>query len=117
MAIIETEKALERFDNEKDIYLELIVTFLALPPPDFAEMRKELEKGRTAEAIHRMHQLKGAVLTLGAEQLAASASLLENGLRNGTGPELFRVLEQIEAEYPEVLRELAAVRDTLQKQP
>ncbi len=116
MPIIETKKALERFDNEKDIYLELIDTFLGLSPLDFAVIRKELETGHITEVIHRMHQLKGAVLTLGAEKLAASASVLENGLRSGIGPEMLRILEKIESEYREVVKELSIVRDSLRTQ-
>jgi len=117
MPVIETRKALERFDNEREIYLELVDTFLDLKPVDFSAIRKELDAGHADEVIHRIHQLKGAVLTLGAEKLAGSAALLENGLRNGTEKAPLEILGRIEAEYNEAVAELGIIRDNLRKLP
>lgn len=117
MPVIETLKALERFDNEREIYLELVDTFLELKPADFTAIRRDLEAGRTDEVIHQIHQLKGAVLTLGAEKLAGSASVLENGLRNGNLTNPLDIIGRIEAEYREAFIELRIVRDNLRKLP
>lgn len=117
MSVIDSKAALERLDNDIEIYLDLIETFLDLGHPDFEEMKKGLRDGNKEHIARQIHQLKGAALTLGAEELAHSCALLESMLRNGTEEETFGTLEEIKNNYVESIRELAHIRDTIRKHP
>lgn len=117
MSVIDSETALERLDNDTEIYLDLIETFLDLGHPDFEEMKKGLRDGNKEHIAQQIHQLKGAALTLGADQLAHSSALLESMLRNGTEGDTLGTLEEIKKCYVESIRELAHIRDTIQKRP
>lgn len=114
MTLIDTTGALERFDNDREIYLSLVETFLELPPPDFDGMKANLEAGHTADTIHAVHQLKGAALTLGADTLAHSAAALEALLRGNTGADPFPLLAEISGYYFGTVKELELVRSDLQ---
>jgi len=113
MTLIDTTGALERFDNDREIYLSLVETFLELPPPDFDGMKADLAAGHTAGIIHDVHQLKGAALTLGADPLAHSAAALEALLRGNTGEDTIPLLAEISGHYIGTVKELERVRDEL----
>lgn len=81
MKFVNETEALSRFDGDTEIYLELIDTFLESPIADFGAMRQELKDGNVKQVAFRAHKLKGASLTLGAEDLAAIASTIETELR------------------------------------
>lgn len=116
MSVIDSKAALERLDNDTEIYLDLIETFFDLGHPDFEEMKKGLRDGNNQHIARQIHQLKGAALTLGAEELAHSSALLESMLRNGIEGDTFGSLEEIKNCYAESIRELVHIRDTIRKQ-
>lgn len=115
MSVINVNAALERFDNDTEIYIDLIETFLEINPLDFDAIKKELQAGQVTEAMHRIHQLKGASLTLGAEALSHSAALLETLLRNKTEGDPYALLGKIKTDYLDSVRELGEIRDDLRK--
>lgn len=117
MTTIDTTGALGRFDNDKDIYLDLISTFLEMSAIDFDIMRSDLGAGQMEKVMHQIHQLKGAALTLGADQLARSSSLLESALKNGAAETTDKMLTEIQRNYRESILELALIQDQLRKQP
>lgn len=115
MTNINEKAALERFDNDYDIYLELIATFLELVPVDFNILKSELDAGNIQDVTHRIHQLKGASLTLGAENLSQCASVLEDNLRHDGIENKYTLLAEVEEKYAEAVKELAQIRLRLQK--
>lgn len=122
MTVINTKEALERFDNDREIYLELIETFLELNDPGFAELRTLIDSGDDVAVMQRMHKLKGGALTLGADGLADAASRLETRLRpdetqttgDPPGQDAFELLSTVERLYGETIARLTEIRDEMQ---
>ena len=127
MKFINETEALSRFDGDTEIYLELINTFLESPIADFGTMRQELADGNVKQVTFRAHKLKGASLTLGAENLAAIASSIETALRarypeeTATGSKatdtspgsLSKDVDALEAVYVQTIGELETIRKRL----
>ena len=116
MITINSSEALERFDNDREIYLELIETFLALPPYDFNGMQKMLERKDTLSVMKFMHKIKGGALTIGAEDLARATSTLEECIRTSTRDDQSKLLTGVETLYFQTMEALTALRDEFRKQ-
>ena len=111
MLKINVTDALGRFDNDREIYLELLETFIALPPYDFTEMKRMLEREDTLSVMKFMHKIKGGALTIGAEALAHTTSRLEECIRTCTDDNPAELLLEVEKSYLQTLVALAALRD------
>ena len=111
MLKINVTDALERFDNDKEIYLELIETYISLPLYDFDEMKKMLERKDTFSVMKYMHKIKGGALTIGAEDLAHTTSKLEECIRTGTHDNPAELLLEVEKSYLQTLEALTTLRD------
>lgn len=124
MKFVNDTEALSRFDGDTEIYLELIDTFLESPIADFGAMRQELREGNVKQVAFRAHKLKGASLTLGAEDLASIASSIETALRarypeeiesgrkaSDTPPDsVAKDIESLETAYAQTTGELETIR-------
>ena len=129
MNAVNYREALELFEGDAGIYLELVDTFLESGFADFAAMRKELGEGMTKQVSFRAHKIKGASLTVGADLLARLAGDLESGLRegvsedalsgandNGIAPGKYAgIIDELERAYGVTVRELDAIRNELRK--
>lgn len=115
MTRIDVAEALERFDNDRDIYGELVDTFIEAGTADLAEMKRLFEEGNLKDACARAHRIKGAALTLGADELAQVAATLESHLRGGIKEDSGVLVAEIETRYIDTLAALKAVRDNLRK--
>ena len=111
MLKINVTDALERFDNDKEIYLELIETYISLPLYDFDEMKKMLERKDTLSVMKYMHKIKGGALTIGAEDLARVTSKLEECIRTSTKDNPAKLLPEVEKIYLQTLEALTTLRD------
>lgn len=114
MKLVDTAEALARLDGDREIYLDLINTFLDLTPADFAAFRALLAEGNETELGHRVHQLKGGALTLGCAALATPAAALESLIRNSQSGDRKALLDEMENAYHQTIAELKAVRASLQ---
>lgn len=128
MSIINSEEALARFDGDKEIYLELIETFLDTSLADFAALRAELAEGNVKQVAFRTHKLKGASLTLGGDELARIAGGIEGSLRGRFPDEMLSGnktallnpgeyvsnIDELERVYTETVLELQRLKDSLQ---
>lgn len=115
MKLVDTEEALGRLDGDREIYLDLVNTFLDLTPADFFSFRSLLAEGNEAELAHRVHQLKGGALTLGCTALASPAATLEALIRNAQPGDRTALIAEMERVYHETIAELKSVRASLQK--
>ena len=127
MIFVNEAEALSRFDGDTEIYLELIDTFLESTIADFGAMRQELQDGNVKQVAFRAHKLKGASLTLGAEDLASIASTIETTLRErypeetATGNKaadtpleaVAKDVDALETVYVQTTGELETIRKTL----
>ena len=85
--LINLQEALERLDNDMDLYMILVDAFLQ-DTVFQADRMRELEKdfrnspsGECLEAAQYIHRVKGAARQLGANHLAAEAQKLEDIFR------------------------------------
>jgi HPt (histidine-containing phosphotransfer) domain-containing protein len=112
--LINAKEALERFENDKDIYIALIDAFLEMPTPDFDHMKAVLLNGDALSVTLAMHKLKGGALTLGAEDLASIASEAETLLRAGNIAEALPFVGKAAEAYPKTRDTLRAIKDEIQ---
>ena len=85
--LINLQEALERLDNDMDLYMILVDAFLQ-DTVFQADRMRELEKhfrnspsGEWLEAAQYIHRVKGAARQLGANHLATEAQKLEDIFR------------------------------------
>ena len=85
--LINLQQALDRLDNDMDLYMTLVDAFLQ-DTVFQAERMRELEKdfrnspsGECLEAAQYIHRVKGAARQLGANHLATEAQKLEDIFR------------------------------------
>ena len=85
--LINLQEALERLDNDMDLYMILVDAFLQ-DTVFQADRMRELEKdfrnspsGECLEAAQYIHRVKGAARQLGANHLATEAQKLEDIFR------------------------------------
>lgn len=115
MTNINVAEALDRFDNDRDIYGELVDTFIEAGTADIAELKRLFAEGKLSDVCAHAHRIKGAALTLGAEELAQAAATLESQLRSGVRNEAGALVAELETRYVDTLAALKAVRDNLRK--
>jgi len=113
MTNIDVTGALQRFDGDRDIYRELVETFLETGNADINELKKLYVAGNMTDVCARVHKIKGAALTLGAGELAALTGNLESRLRSGITKEAGPIITEIETLYYNTLEALKSVRDNL----
>jgi len=77
MTTIDAKGALERFDNDTAIYLELVDTFIAAGRPKLESMEGDLAEGKADLVAAVAHKIKGGALTIGATELAQATARLE----------------------------------------
>jgi len=80
VAGLDFEQGLANTGAKLHSYVRLLRKYLALHGDSIRELRRELAAGRRAEALRRVHSLKGASATLGATQVSAAAAALEDAL-------------------------------------
>ncbi len=111
--LIQTTEALSRLDNDVELYVDLVQTYLENNECLPATLRELEEKDGRPEAIHRVHQLKGAALTLGALPLSALCAEVERALKAGNAaladsllPELHKICVKTAAEFTRISAQL-----------
>jgi FOG: HPt domain len=121
MSTLNIDEALARFDNDRDIFLELVDTYLEMGSPDFQGMKIQLAAGDTNRVMQQIHKLKGGALTIGAEELAETANKLETILKSEAPPaqknslEATKLLLDTERLWNEMSTDLISIRDELRK--
>jgi HPt (histidine-containing phosphotransfer) domain-containing protein len=80
---VDKAKALERIDNDVDLYDELIEIFLEDTPAQIEKLGAALSAGDDQLALRQAHSIKSAAANLGAEKMRSIAFLMEDGARTG----------------------------------
>ncbi len=106
MAAINIDEALERFDNDVDIYLEIAGAFLESGVTDSKGIADSFAAGDAKKALYFAHKIKGAALTVGADTLAALAGKLEASLRTDESADYSDLSSSIARETSLVLEEM-----------
>ena len=121
MSTLNIDQAMARFDNDRDIFIELVDTYLEMGSPDFQGMKTQLAAGDANWVMQQIHKLKGGALTIGADELSEAANGLEtllksdNPISQKTGPEGNARLETVESLWNEMRVDLISIREELRK--
>ncbi len=78
--------ALRRMNGNENLLRSLLLQFVQEHANAAEELKALLSEGKTYEAQHLAHTIKGAAGTVGAVRLAEAASALEQELRTGVDP-------------------------------
>lgn len=106
MAVINIETALDRFDGDVDIYLEIAEAFLESGMTDSGGIAESLSSGDAKKALYFAHKIKGAALTVGADALAETAGKLEAALRSEKVADCSGLASSVERETAIALGEM-----------
>ncbi len=116
MTVIKMGEALERLDNDAEIYIELIGTYIKMCEADIAELVAKHSGGDAARVQFLAHKIKGASMTVGAEDLAKVSAQIELALKANPSADVGLGVASIASVFADTERELVKIRDTLQKQ-
>lgn len=110
IAGLDQAAALERMLDNRALYLRLLRRFLEETPSLPAQLREQLQAGRSGEAVEQLHRFKSLAATLGAVELQALSGRLEAVLQADGDPA--EALAAFEAEFR---RLYPALRQALEK--
>ena len=88
--------ALSRINNNSQLLLKLLAMFVDTYTSTVPTLREHISQGRQGEAARLAHSLKGTSAILGAHELAAAASALEQLLKEGTTVESEDLIDELE---------------------
>lgn len=99
---IEVNDGIRRFNHQKDIYEELLMTF----PEDenFDKMLAAIHEGKVEEAFRAAHSLKGVTGNLSMVRLHERLLPLVELLRNGSLEQVEQLLAPVTECYKETIR-------------
>lgn len=80
--LLQYDEALQRMDNDREVYLEIARYFASALPDSLKELKEALEQGQSDKAQRLAHSLKSNCATVGAEDLRAQCQELERLSRN-----------------------------------
>lgn len=107
-ASIDLAKALPRFGDDRDFFLEMLEEFIQALPERCIKLREALASGSAENISRQAHNLKGAASNFNAEPLTALAKELEQNARGGDIAQAGEKITLIEAQF-EALKTCAAV--------
>jgi two-component system, sensor histidine kinase and response regulator len=99
---IDLPAALGIVDGDRDLLLDLIVTFLEDYPKSVAALESAIRTGDTQRMAHVAHSLKGSVVTFGAKTASTLAHRLETMGRQAELEDAPLVLQQLERELARI---------------
>jgi PAS domain S-box-containing protein len=117
VAGLDTGVGLRRVRGNRDLYLELLQSFVREHADTRDDLVADLRSGRTAEALRRIHSIRSVAGNLGASALEASAALLEADLNAASGPIPFSIGEPLRRFIDRLDRILAALKPALPLPP
>jgi two-component system, sensor histidine kinase and response regulator len=99
---IQLERAMPRFGNDREFFVEMLTEFIESLPERVTELRAAAEAGDCPTLIKLAHTLKGTAANFSAAQLTAFALEIELQARAGQGSCEAGWNDKIEAEIPKL---------------
>ena len=106
---IQFEKGLARLGGNRDLFEKLLLQFRDSHKGAVGEIKTALEEEDMELAARIAHTVKGVAANLGAEDLSASAGVLEKQIKEGDARPEDNALEQFRTHLNEVLEGLEAL--------
>jgi HPt (histidine-containing phosphotransfer) domain-containing protein len=105
--ILDKQAALDRIDNDEELYLEIIGIFRSDVPEILSRLKAEVGAGNLQDATRSAHSLKSTAASIGAVELSETAKQAEDSLRAGEGEKIGMLIEQIDQKLAAVMCELS----------
>ncbi len=106
--LIDLDKALPRFGDDKEFFLEMLAEFIQTIPERTQALRQAAAEANCEEVSRQAHTLKGAASNFNAEPLTTLAKELELGARNGSLDNAGERIDQIAAQVEQLIAFLAS---------
>lgn len=104
---VDVDGAVRRLMNKEDLYERLLRRF----PEDesYGQLEAACREGRTEDAFHAAHTLKGVAGNLGLNRLMEADSVLVELLRNGVSDGVDEAMRAVEESYRETVDAIKAL--------
>lgn len=112
-SIIDIELVRQQFFDDDDLLREVVTDYKEQRAAASARIRSALAAGDLVAVAEHTHQLKGSLLTLGAQQAASAASTLESAARKSDVAASAAALPPFEAALDALAPELDRLVGTL----
>jgi CheY-like chemotaxis protein len=106
--LIDMSAALQRLDNNRQLYRRLLLIFHADHKQDVQRIRVALQENDLELARRLAHTLKGSAGTVGSDELRSAAKDLEMVIAEGRSPEYAASLERVEQKLALVMASIAS---------
>ncbi len=103
---IHVKKAINRLDNNQDLYITVIQDFIKRADADFGHLKKIFQDGDISRLSHIAHTVKGVAGAIGAEELSSAAENIEKTIKTSSineQPELIDLYERVLADTIDTL--------------
>lgn len=107
---IERDAALERLDNDLELYEEICGIFCDEGRSMLDQLRESLTAGDAVTALRTAHSLKSASANIGATQLSSCAQKAEMACIGEDLPQALQILPTLEALFRDVIAEINGER-------
>ena len=106
---LDLDLALQRLDNDRDLFCDIIDIFLAECPQSIAAIEAAVQAG-SGDTVYRLaHKLKGAVSSLAAQRATSLATSLEAAGHRGDMAEAGKLFAQLKSESEQLRPQLCAI--------
>jgi len=105
------ENALRRFNNKKELYLNILEKFYLNYRQSCSEIRKKFEEEDFNTAYRLVHTLKGLIGSIGANNLFALAELVENSIEERDHKKFIEEIKKLDAAMQELFSNITAKLD------
>jgi len=104
--ILDKQSALERIEDDLELYEEICEIFREDVPRIIAELKSSFACNDLASATRHAHSLKSAAANIGATNLSESARSAENALRDGDLESVSTIFSELDSNLSKVLAAL-----------
>jgi len=99
--VFNQEDAMQRVDNDRELYAELITMFFGEWPTSVANLEEACRRQAASEVEHIAHSMKSALGNLGAMRSYRMAIKIEMAAKSSNITEATASLEQLKTEVEE----------------
>lgn len=104
--ILDKQSALERIEDDLELYEEICEIFREDVPRIIAELKSSFACNDIPTATRHAHSIKSAAANIGATNLSESARSAENALRDGDLESVSTIFSELDSNLSKVLAAL-----------
>lgn len=110
---LDVTEGLELTAGDKELYIELLDSYLTENKFDRAELNVLIESGKKAEAANYVHRIKGASRQIGAQKVSSILQEIEDILREKKSGDHETLIDDFVKAYKNTTEEINLVKSSL----